>query len=109
MVTAWGEVAFERTMCSPVRRRMLLNGTTVSPAAERTIGAGLGRLRGPGGAAGGSSGAPSGGGAGGRAGGGGGGGRTRGGGRWLPPSGGARQDKKRSHDQHDRYSLVKRH
>src|SRR6202012_537595 len=29
---AWGDVALERTMCSAVRRRMLENGTTRSPA-----------------------------------------------------------------------------
>src|SRR5580704_4521073 len=31
---AWGDVAFERTMCSAVRRRMLEKGTIWSPAAR---------------------------------------------------------------------------
>ena len=33
-MNAWGDVALERTMCSAVRRRMLENGTTWSPAAR---------------------------------------------------------------------------
>ena len=33
-MNACGDVAFERTMCSAVRRRMLENGTSWSPAVR---------------------------------------------------------------------------
>ena len=55
-MNAWGEVALDRTMCSAVRRRMLENGTTWSPAvrngAIETVGvAGATRAGGAAGAA----------------------------------------------------------
>ena len=64
-MNAWGEVAFDRTMCSAVRRRMFENGTTWSPArrneAMETGGAGGALTTGVAGAAGGAGAAGAGG------------------------------------------------